>query len=54
MSEQPTGRGAAEEAAGAPATASENNEPASPASMPGGDARARGAAEEAAETPSTE
>ena len=49
------GRGAAEERAGVPDTPAEHNEPASPASLPGGDdARARGAAEENADTPSTE
>jgi hypothetical protein len=52
---QPTERGAAEERAHAPETPAENNAPASPASLPGGDdARARGAAEDAAETPRTE
>ena len=44
---QPTERGAAEERGGVPATPAENNEPASPSSLPGGeDSRAEGAAEE--------
>jgi hypothetical protein len=54
MSEQTTNRGAAEERSGAPATPEENNEPASPSSVPGGDSRVRGAAEEAADVPETE
>jgi hypothetical protein len=54
MSEQPSERGAAEEASGAPETPAENNAPASPSSTPGGDARVRGAAEEGADAPRTE
>ncbi len=54
MSQEPTGRGAAEELSGAPETEEEHNEPASPSSTPGGDARARGASEEAADAPRTE
>jgi hypothetical protein len=53
MSEQSSGRGAAEELSGVPETPAEDNEPASPAST-GGDARARGAAEDAADPPRTE
>jgi hypothetical protein len=53
MTEQ-TNRGAAEERSGAPFTPEENNAPASPSSLPGGDSRVRGAAEEAAGTPVTE
>jgi hypothetical protein len=53
MSEQ-TNRGAAEERSGAPYTPEEDNGPASPSSLPGGDSRVRGAAEEAADAPETE
>jgi hypothetical protein len=54
MSEESTGRGAAEELSGAPETPEEHNEPVSPLSTPGGDATARGAAEEASDSPRTE
>jgi hypothetical protein len=54
MSEQSSGRGAAEELSGAPETPEEHNQPASPSSTPGGDARARGASEDAADAPRTE
>jgi hypothetical protein len=54
MSEQPE-RGAAEERAGVPHTPAEDEGPASPASLPGGDdAQARGDAEERAGAPRTE
>jgi NAD(P)-dependent dehydrogenase (short-subunit alcohol dehydrogenase family) len=52
--DQRTERGAAEEASGVPATPTEDNPPASPASTPGGDSRARGAAEDATDSPPTE
>lgn len=55
MTEQNTNRGAAEERSGAPFTPEENNAPASPSSLPGGeDSHVRGAAEEAADAPKTE
>jgi hypothetical protein len=48
MSEQDSGRGAAEENTGVPETEEEHNEPASPSSTPGGQpARADGYDEEA-------
>lgn len=47
-------RGAAEEASGVPATPAEDNDPASPMSMPGEEHRARGAAEDASGSPHTE
>ncbi len=51
MSQEDTGRGAAEEATGVPETPEEHNEPASPSSTPGGEsARAEGAAEEEMDT----
>jgi hypothetical protein len=49
-----TNRGEAEERSGAPLTPDENNAPASPSSLPGGDSQVRGAAEEAADAPRTE
>ncbi len=55
MSDQPTGRGAAEESGGVPETPSEHNEPASPESTPGGEgSRSRGAAEDQADVPPSE
>ncbi len=49
MSEQETGRGAAEERAGIPDTEAEHEGPASPSSLPGNESsRVDGAAEEAA------
>ena len=54
MSEQSSNRGAAEERSGVPETPGEHNEPASPASLPGGSATARGADEEDADAPRTE
>jgi hypothetical protein len=53
MSEQ-SQRGAAEEAAGVPDTSAEHEGPASPASLPGGDASARGADEDEDGVPATE
>jgi hypothetical protein len=53
MTEQ-SNRGAAEENSGVPYTPDEDNKPASPSSVPGGDSRVRGAAEDAADVPHTE
>ena len=54
MSEQTSGRGAAEERSGVPETPGEHNEPASPSSLPGGSSTARGADEENSDSPRTE
>jgi len=55
MTEQTTNRGAAEERAGVPYTPEEDNKPASPSSVPGGEPPlAQGAAEEASDAPETD
>ena len=54
MSEQTSGRGAAEELSGAPETAEDHHGPMSPSSTPGGDSTARGASEELSDSPETE
>ena len=54
MSEQTSGRGAAEELSGAPETAEDHHGPMSPSSTPGGDSTARGASEELSDSPQTE
>jgi hypothetical protein len=54
MSEQTSGRGAADERSGVPETDSDHHGPMSPSSTPGGDASARGASEERSDSPETE
>lgn len=54
MSEQTSGRGAADERSGVPETDSDHHGPMSPSSTPGGDSTARGASEDLSDSPDTE
>ena len=54
MSEQTSGRGAADELSGVPETEQDHLGPMSPSSTPGGDSSARGASEDLSDSPPTE